>query len=1005
MQYSDATFKEAVPKPADLEHTGILGPLIRTHVGDTITVVFRNNLTFPVNLDPSGLQNAESQASDSPSGGASPGTLSSTFAAVAQPGQTITYTWVVPQAAGPSPGEADYKMWMYRSSVDPLAHDNAGLIGPLLVGRSEGGAAEALADVQKAGLAPEADQDVIMVFHVMNENESPFLEENLGGRSVEELGLESEEELEESLLKHVVNGFLYCTGPTATMQQGDRVRWHMASVGTEVDLHNAHWHGNTLLQRGHRDDQIKLIPGAVESMVMDADNAGRWWLHCHVNDHIAAGMMVLYEVTPHNFEEIEAAIREELNGTVRRYYVAAEEVMWDYTPQGGEMCSGSLQPFSENALVFVQNATDRIGSTYLKAQFFEYTDGTFTTRKERSAEEAYLGIMGPILRAEVGDTMEVVFLNRVRHPTSMHPHGVRYDKRSEGANYEDGTKGDRIDDDIVATGDRHTYIWQVPETAAPGPSEGSTRLWMYHSHTNEITDTYAGLFGGIVVGRRGALDPTTLRAKDVDRELVLHFSVMDEGQSLLFNENMELFFGGRDEELEGDDDFGESNLMHAINGYLFCNAPRLTFQQGERIRMYVMALGTEVDMHTPNVQSSVFATPQLTHVTAALSMLPGSMHTMDAVAENPGLALLQCRIGDHINAGMSALLSVEPRVAESEGGALLEAAAETRYFIAAEAQEWDYAPKGYDGCTGEAFDEQALVFVERVNGSSIGGRYIKALYRQYTDDTFTELVPQPAENGILGPTIHLEAGQPFQVVFKNRLEFSANLHFDGALTLLHEDRGVNAAVAPGDTFVYSYVIPDSMAPGSDDLSTKAYAYTSSVDAASHPNAGLIGLLLVATPGTLRPAVPGAQQALPEGVDHLVTLLFNVQNENESPYLEWNAAEAGVDQDGVDPDAFEESNLMHCINGFLYCNMPDIVAPANGTTRLVLLGMGSEVDMHSPMFRGQILHSKVTTSNTVELMPTVTRVVDLVDPVEGRWLFYCDVHDHIVAGMKGVLAVE
>lgn len=105
-----------------------------------------------------------------------------------------------------------------------------------------------------------------------------------------------------------------------------------------------------------------------------------------------------------------------------------------------------------------------------------------------------------------------------------------------------------------------------------------------------------------------------------------------------------------------------------------------------------------------------------------------------------------------------------------------------------------------------------------------------------------------------------------------------------------------------------------MAPGSDDLSTKAYAYTSSVDAASHPNAGLIGLLLVATPGTLRPAVPGAQQALPEGVDHLVTLLFNVQNENESPYLEWNAAEAGVDQDGVDPDAFEESNLMHCING-------------------------------------------------------------------------------------------
>jgi hypothetical protein len=62
-----------------------------------------------------------------------------------------------------------------------------------------------------------------------------------------------------------------------------RVRWHVATLGTEVDLHNAHWHGNTFLQRGLRDDQTKLIPGSVESVVMDADNPGTWWLHCHVS--------------------------------------------------------------------------------------------------------------------------------------------------------------------------------------------------------------------------------------------------------------------------------------------------------------------------------------------------------------------------------------------------------------------------------------------------------------------------------------------------------------------------------------------------------------------------------------------------------------------------------------------------------------------------------------------------------------------------------------------------
>ncbi len=40
---------------------------------------------------------------------------------------------------------------------------------------------------------------------------------------------------------------------------------------------------------------------------------------------------------------------------------------------------------------------------------------------------------------------------------------------------------------------------------------------MYHSHTNEISDTYAGLVGGIVVGNRGALWEGNLTAKGVDR--------------------------------------------------------------------------------------------------------------------------------------------------------------------------------------------------------------------------------------------------------------------------------------------------------------------------------------------------------------------------------------------------------------------------------------------------------------------------------------------------------
>lgn len=60
----------------------------------------------------------------------------------------------------------------------------------------------------------------------------------------------------------------------------------------------------------------------------------------------------------------------------------------------------------------------------------------------RGPEEEHLGLLGPIIRAEVGDQIVVHFRNKVRYPTSMHPHGVLYSKSSEGSGYKDGTSGD-----------------------------------------------------------------------------------------------------------------------------------------------------------------------------------------------------------------------------------------------------------------------------------------------------------------------------------------------------------------------------------------------------------------------------------------------------------------------------------------------------------------------------------------------------------------------------------
>ena len=52
------------------------------------------------------------------------------------------------------------------------------------------------------------------------------------------------------------------------------------------------------------------------------------------------------------------------------------------------------------------------------------------------------------------------------------------------------------------------------------------------------------------------------------------------------------------------------------------------------------------------------------------------------------------------------------------------------------------------------------------------------------------------------------------------------------------------------------------------------------------------------------------------------LLFQVWNEGASAYLDQNVAKYNPSVDTASPD-FEEGNLKHSINGYLYCNMPDV----------------------------------------------------------------------------------
>jgi len=345
----------------------------------------------------------------------------------------------------------------------------------------------------------------------------------------------------------------------------------------------------------------------------------------------------------------------------RVYYIAADEVEWDYAPAGRDLISG--QPFDSVSRPFTEAGPRRMGRRVIKALYRAYSDSTFRALTPRPPEWEHLGFLGPVIRAEVGDTIRVVFRNNARFPVSVHPHGVFYDKDSEGAIYEDGTAGADKADDGVPTGGTHVYTWPVPERAGPTAHEGSTAFWMYHSHVHEVEDVNAGLLGPMIVGRRGALRPDGT-PKDVDREIVMGFIEVDEGSSLYTDHNVQTYWGTPDSVVRtlvfGTPGLGPDGAAHfreTMNGFLYGNGPMPQMRVGEHVRWYIMG-STNFEFHSPHWHGNVVDIDRMRTDVAAI--LPMGMAVADMTPDNPGVWLFHCHVGAHLLMGMQGRYEVLP---------------------------------------------------------------------------------------------------------------------------------------------------------------------------------------------------------------------------------------------------------------------------------------------------------------------------------------------------------
>jgi len=315
-------------------------------------------------------------------------------------------------------------------------------------------------------------------------------------------------------------------------------------------------------------------------------------------------------------------------GVDRHYYIAAEDVDWDFAPSNRDLIHNSplRRLYSER-------------TKWKKTRYIEYRDDSFTTPKP---QPAWLGLLGPVIRGEVGDTIYVHFLNKSRIPHSIHAHGVRYNKDSEGAHYAFRGAGAQ-----AVMGQKFVYTWQVTPESGPAAGEASSRVWLYHGHVDEPEETNAGLIGPIIITAKGKAKPDASPV-DVDREFVVLF--------MMFDQSPAPPPGTRRSQMQF---VLPEYEFSSINGYIYGNLQGLIMREGERVRWHVMAMGSETDIHTPHWHGHTVTVAG--HTKDVTQLMPATTETLDMMADNVGSWMFQCHVADHMDEGMMTYYTVLPK--------------------------------------------------------------------------------------------------------------------------------------------------------------------------------------------------------------------------------------------------------------------------------------------------------------------------------------------------------
>ncbi|XP_018584646.2 coagulation factor V [Scleropages formosus] len=607
-----AGFKQPKKHPS---WAGLLGPTVRGEEGDVIVVTFRNMADREYSIHPHGIAYGKQSEGSLYFDNTSPFEQKD---GKVLPEQEHTYYWEVTPEVAPKQSDPPCLTYSYLSHRDFIRDFNSGLIGTLMV-------------CKKGSLNPAGEQihfskEYVLLFSVFDETKSWYLPKSTSSQNH---------------VKYTINGYSNGTIPDLSMCAYTSVSWHLLGMSSEPEIFSVHFNGQVLQNTGHRLSSVGLISGTATSINVTAVHPGCWLLSSHATKHLEAGM--------HGFLNIQTCvgitpprrritIQEKRQSQEWTYYIAAEEIIWDYAPNIPDYIDSEYQS------KYLKQGRDRIGKKYKKAVFVEYVNETFTVKKENKQRKMETGILGPVIRAQIRDVVKVVFKNKASRPYSIYPHGLTIDKDAEGTYYPEGGNQTHA----VQPGQTYTYVWKVIDEDEPTDRDSRCLTRMYHSAVDIPRDIASGLVGHLLICKSQSLNKRNVQLK-ADKEQQAMLAVFDENKSWYLDENIKTFCSDPSNVNKNSPDFYESNVMHSINGYVYDSGQNLMFCNGEIVTWHMSSVGAQDNIQTVTFYGHSFELNE--RVEDVLSLFPMTGETITMSMDNLGHWLLTS-LNSHAKKGM-----------------------------------------------------------------------------------------------------------------------------------------------------------------------------------------------------------------------------------------------------------------------------------------------------------------------------------------------------------------